>query len=65
VREQRVVKPILGRGHNPFTQKIQELTKETMMRNETIKIVEDGVIFDELSIEEVEEVVAPAVVVTA
>ena len=36
-----------------------------MMRNETIKIVEDGVIFDELSIEEVEEVVAPAVVVTA
>ena len=35
------------------------------MRNETIKIVEDGVIFDELSIEEVEEVVAPAVVVTA
>ena len=38
-------------------------TKETMMRNE-IKIVEDGVIF-ELEIEEVEEVVAPAVVVTA
>ena len=33
------------------------------MRNETIKIVEDGVIFDELSIEEVEEVVAPAVLV--
>ena len=33
-----------------------------MMRNETIKIVEDGVIFDELSIEEVEEVVAPAIV---
>lgn len=30
------------------------------MRNETIKIVEDGVIFDELVIEEVEEVVAPA-----
>jgi hypothetical protein len=38
-------------------------TKETMMLNE-IKIVEDGVIF-ELEIEEVEEVVAPAVVVTA
>jgi hypothetical protein len=36
-----------------------------MMRNETIKIVEDGVIFDELSIEEVEEVVAPSVVVIA
>ena len=35
-----------------------------MMRNETIKIVEDGVIFDELVIEEVEEVVAPSVVVT-
>jgi hypothetical protein len=35
--------------------------KETMMRNE-IKIVEDGVIF-ELEIEEVEEVVAPAVLV--
>ena len=33
------------------------------MRNETIKIVEDGVIFDELSIEEVQEVVAPAVLV--
>ena len=33
------------------------------MRNETIKIVEDGVIFDELSIEEVEEVVAPTVIV--
>jgi len=37
--------------------------KETMMRNE-IKIVEDGVIF-ELEIEEVEEVVAPAVLVIA
>ena len=36
-------------------------TKETMMRNE-IKIVEDGVIF-ELEIEEVEEVVAPTVIV--
>jgi hypothetical protein len=35
--------------------------KETMMRNE-IKIVEDGVIF-ELEIEEVEEVVAPTVIV--
>lgn len=34
------------------------------MRNETIKIVEDGVIFDELSIEEVEEVVAPAYLFT-
>jgi hypothetical protein len=34
-----------------------------MMRNETIKIVEDGVIFDELEIEEVEEVVAPSVVI--
>ena len=37
-------------------------TKETMMRNE-IKIVEDGVIF-ELEIEEVEEVVAPGILVT-
>ena len=36
-------------------------TKETMMRNE-IKIVEDGVIF-ELEIEEVEEVVAPTVLI--
>jgi len=35
--------------------------KETMMRNE-IKIVEDGVIF-ELEIEEVEEVVAPSVLI--
>ena len=34
-----------------------------MLRNKTIKIVEDGVIFDELMIEEVEEVVAPAVLV--
>jgi hypothetical protein len=34
-----------------------------MMRNE-FKIVEDGVIY-ELQIEEVEEVVAPAVIVTA
>jgi hypothetical protein len=34
-----------------------------MMRNETIKIVEEGVIFDELAIEEVEEVVAPTVIV--
>lgn len=33
------------------------------MRNETFKIVEDGVIF-ELDIEEVEEVVAPAVIVS-
>ena len=32
------------------------------MRNE-IKIVEDGVIFDELEIEEVEEVVAPTVLI--
>jgi hypothetical protein len=36
-------------------------TRETMMRNE-IKIVEDGVIF-ELEIEEVEEVVAPTVLI--
>jgi hypothetical protein len=36
-------------------------TKETMMRNE-IQIVEDGVIF-ELEIEEVEEVVAPTVLI--
>jgi hypothetical protein len=35
-----------------------------MLTNKTIKIVEDGVIFDELVIEEVEEVVAPSVVVT-
>ena len=35
--------------------------KETMMLNE-IKIVEDGVIF-ELEIEEVEEVVAPSVLI--
>jgi hypothetical protein len=34
-----------------------------MMRNETIKIVEEGVIFDELAIEEVEEVVAPSFVI--
>lgn len=34
-----------------------------MLRNKTIKIVEDGVIFDELVIEEVEEVVAPSVVI--
>ena len=38
------------------------VTKETMMRYE-IKIVEDGVIFDELEIEEVEEVVAPTVLI--
>ena len=35
-----------------------------MLRNKTIKIVEDGVIFDELVIEEVEEVVAPTVMVS-
>jgi len=40
---------------------IRITTKETMMRNE-IKIVEDGVIF-ELEIEEVEEVVAPGIVI--
>jgi hypothetical protein len=34
-----------------------------MLTNKTIKIVEDGVIFDELVIEEVEEVVAPSVVI--
>jgi hypothetical protein len=34
-----------------------------MMKNETIKIVEDGVIFEELTIEEVEEVVAPSVII--
>jgi len=34
-----------------------------MLRNKTIKIVEDGVIFDELLIEEVEEVVAPAIII--
>lgn len=34
-----------------------------MLTNQTVKTVEDGVIFDELSIEEVEEVVAPAVLV--
>jgi hypothetical protein len=45
-------------GGNPQDNKNN---KETMMRNE-IKIVEDGVIF-ELEIEEVEEVVAPAVIV--
>jgi hypothetical protein len=33
------------------------------MRNETIKIVEDGVIY-ELVIEEVEEVVAPSIVIS-
>jgi len=43
------------------TLKTIRTNKETMMRNE-IKIVEDGVIF-ELEIEEVEEVVAPAVLV--
>ena len=47
-----------GLGGNPQDNKNN---KETMMRNE-IKIVEDGVIF-ELEIEEVEEVVAPAVIV--
>lgn len=34
------------------------------MRNETIKLVEEGVIFEELVIEEVEEVVAPGMLVT-
>ena len=34
-----------------------------MLTNKTIKIVEDGVIFDELVIEEVEEVVAPTVLI--
>jgi|GEM_PF-4812818 len=34
------------------------------MKNGTIKIVEDGVIFDELAIEEVEEVVAPSFVIS-
>lgn len=34
-----------------------------MLTNETIKIVEDGVIFDELAIEELEEVVAPTIIV--
>lgn len=32
-----------------------------MMPNETINIVEEGIIFEELEIEEVEELVAPAV----
>jgi hypothetical protein len=57
-KKKRVAK---GRLSGPV-QPIQiRITKETMMRNE-IKIVEDGVIF-ELEIEEVEEVVAPAVLV--
>ena len=42
--------------------KNKKYKKETMMRKE-IKIVEDGVIF-ELEIEEVEEVVAPGILVT-
>ena len=40
----------------------KRITKETMMRNE-MKIVEEGVILDELEIEEVEELVAPAVLI--
>ena len=35
------------------------------MRNETFKIVEEGVLFDDLTIEEVEELVAPVIIITA
>ena len=45
----------------PVTAHKDKNQKETMMQNE-IKVVEDGVIF-ELNIEEVEEVVAPSVLI--
>lgn len=49
-----------GRLSGPVTAHKNRNSKETMMRNE-MKIVEDGVIF-ELEIEEVEEVVAPGII---
>ena len=58
-RSKGLKRPPSGCQDNPITE--IENNKETMMRNE-IKIVEDGVIF-ELEIEEVEEVVAPTVIV--
>ena len=61
VQEKEGLKALSGCCNNPLITK--NYKKETMMRNE-IKIVEDGVIF-ELEIEEVEEVVAPAVLVIA
>lgn len=58
-RSKGLKRPPSGCQDNPITE--IEDNKETMMRNE-IKIVEDGVIF-ELEIEEVEEVVAPTVLI--
>jgi hypothetical protein len=59
-KKKRVVRPLSGWRNNPVT-KNKNYKRETMMLNE-IKIVEDGVIF-ELEIEEVEEVVAPTVLI--